>query len=392
VRILHTGDWHVGRAVRGRSRFDEFDAALSEVVGIARQESVDALLIAGDLYDHRSPTPEADALVFEVLVQLYASGIPVIAIPGNHDSALRLEALAKLLRPIGVTMVPRVLPPTHGSLIEVPSREGTEAALVACVPFVPERRFGDAAALFRATEDWYQSYAEGMGRLLSAMTSPFREDRVNVLLAHLFTDGAIPGGGEHQITIGIEYAISPSRLPSTASYIALGHVHRPQAVRGAPSPTRYAGSLLQLDFGETEQTKSVTIVEASAGKPAKVREVALSSGRRLLDVEGTLDEVLAKGAKLGQAYLRVLVDTDGPVPGIAEQIRDALPNAVDVTLRYERQEDLREETPLSSLQPRDQFISYFRREHGVEDPPEELLRAFDEVLEDAQDGHSSSLG
>lgn len=384
MRILHTGDWHVGRAVRGRSRFEEFNATLNEVVGIARQETVDAVLLAGDLYDHRSPTPEADALVFEALVQLYTSGIPVIAIPGNHDSALRLEALAKLLQPIGVTMIPRVLPPGDGSLVEVPSRDGTESALVACVPFVPERRFGDAAALFRATEDWYQSYAEGMGRLLSAMTAPFREDRVNILLAHLFTDGAIPGGGEHQITIGIEYAVSPSRLPATASYIALGHVHRPQAVRGAPSPTRYAGSLLQLDFGETEQTKSVAIVEASAGKPAKVREVALSSGRRLLDVEGTLDQVLAKGANLADAYLRVFVDTDGPVPGIAEQVRDALPNAVDVSLRYERQDVPQEETPLSSLEPRDQFISYFRREHGVDTPPAELLGAFDEVLEDTQ--------
>jgi len=139
-----------------------------------------------------------------------------------------------------------------------------------------------------------------------------------------------------------------------------------------------------LDFGETEQTKSVAIVEASAGKPAKVREVALSSGRRLLDVEGTLDQVLAKGANLADAYLRVFVDTDGPVPGIAEQVRDALPNAVDVSLRYERQDVPQEETPLSSLEPRDQFISYFRREHGVDTPPAELLGAFDEVLEDTQ--------
>jgi DNA repair protein SbcD/Mre11 len=385
VRILHTGDWHVARTIRGRSRFDEFDAALSEVVGIARQESVDAVLVAGDLYDHRSPVPEADSLVFEALIALYEARIPVVAIPGNHDSALRLEALAKLLRPIDVTVVPRVVPPENGSLVEVPSRDGAEAALVACVPFVPERRFGDAAALFRATEDWYQSYAEGMGRLLGAMTAPFREDRVNVLMAHLFTDGAIPGGGEHQITIGIEYAISPSRLPASASYVALGHVHRPQSVRGAPSPTRYAGSLLQLDFGETEQTKSVSIVEATAGKPAKVREVALSSGRRLVDLEGTFDEVLAKGTNLAGAYLRVFVDTDGPVPGIAEQIRDALPDAVDVSLRYERRDAPADETPLSTLQPRDQFISYFRREHGADDPPEELLRAFDEILEDVQD-------
>src|SRR5919197_6476198 len=349
MRFLHTADWHVGRTIRGRSRGPEFEDVLAEVVGIAIQEGVDAVLVAGDLYEHRSPMPEADALVFEALVRLHEAAIPVVAIPGNHDSAIRLEALAMLLRPIGVSLVPRVLPPDQGGIVQIPSRSGDEVALIACVPFVPERRFGDAAALFRAPEDWYQSYAEGMGRLLGAMARAFREDRVNVLLAHLFTDGAIPGGGEHQITIGIEYAISPSRLPATASYVALGHVHRPQAVKGAPSPTRYAGSLLQLDFGETEQTKSVTIVEASAGRPAKVREVALSSGRRLLDVEGTLDEVLAKGANLADAYLRVFVDTDGPVPGIAEQVRDALPNAVDVSLRYERQESASEGAPLSSL-------------------------------------------
>ncbi|MBA2359841.1 MAG: exonuclease SbcCD subunit D [Actinobacteria bacterium] len=386
MRLLHTGDWHVGRAIRGRARTEEFDDALTEVVGIARQEGVDAVLLAGDLYDHRSPAPEADALVFEALVRLYEAHIPAVVIPGNHDSALRLEALAKLLAPIGVTVVPRVTPPDQGGLVEVPAQDGTEAALVACVPFVPERRFGDAAALFRATEEWYQGYAEGMGRLLAAMTEPFREDRVNVLLAHLFTDGAIPGGGEHQITIGIEYAISPSRLPPTASYVALGHVHRPQAVRGAPSPTRYAGSLLQLDFGEMEQTKSVAIVDASPGRPAKVREIPLFAGRRLIDVEGSLDEVLAKGRDLPDAYLRVFVSTDGPVPGMAAQIRDALPNAVDVSLRYERTEAKDEGRPLSSLQPRDQFLSYYRREHGVDDVPHTLVRAFDEVLEDIGQG------
>src|SRR5215218_9758101 len=111
MRLLHTGDWHVGRAIRGRSRTPEFDQALSEVVAIAVHEGVDAVLVAGDVYDHRSPVPEADALVFETLVRLYEAGIPAVIIPGNHDSAVRLGALARLLRPIGVTVVPRVVPP-----------------------------------------------------------------------------------------------------------------------------------------------------------------------------------------------------------------------------------------------------------------------------------------
>src|SRR5438093_2219952 len=109
MRLLHTADWHVGRTIRGRSRTEEFSDALHEVVGIAGQEGVDAVLIAGDLYDHRSPAPDADALVFEALVRLYEAHIPVVAITGNHDSAVRMEALARLLKPIGDPRLARLV-------------------------------------------------------------------------------------------------------------------------------------------------------------------------------------------------------------------------------------------------------------------------------------------
>jgi exonuclease SbcD len=381
VRFLHTSDWHVGRAIRGRSRNDEFAAALDEVVGIAVEEGVDAVLLAGDVYEHRAAAPEADSIVFEALLSLHDAGIRVVAIPGNHDSAVRLEALGKLLRPIGTEIVPRVAPPDRGGIVEVPSRDGSEAAEVACVPFVPERRFGDAAALFEASETWYQSYADGMGEVLAAMARGFTPGRVSVILGHLFTDGALvrPGGGERELTIGIAYAISPARLPGEVSYIALGHVHMPQAVKGSAAPARYAGSLIQLDFGEAGQRKSVVIVDASPGKPARVREVALSAGRELRDVRGTLDEVLAMADEVGDAFLRVFVKTDGPVPGIADRVRESLPNALDVHLEYERTERPATGEPVSALHPRDQFVAYFRSQHSAE-PTEELLEAFDEVL------------
>jgi DNA repair protein SbcD/Mre11 len=380
MRLLHTADWHVGKAIRGRSRLEESAAALAEVTGIAVDEGVDAVLVAGDVYEQRAAAPEADAIVFETFVRLSEAGIPVVVIPGNHDSALRFEALGKLLAPIGVTVVARVAPPDGGGVLEVPARDGSDAALIACIPFVPERRFGDAAALFDATEAWYRSYAHGMGELLAAMARAFRPDRVNVALGHLFTDGALVGGGERELTIGMAYAVSPGRLPGTAQYVALGHVHRPQAVPAAPAPTRYAGSVLQLDFGERDQTKSVSIVDASPGRPAKVREVELTSGRRLLDLHGTLDEVAARAGDVGDAFLRVFVSTDGPVPGIADRIRDDLPNALDVHLVYERAEaDGRAGAPVSSLAPRDQFLAYYRSQHGA-DPDERLLESFDEVL------------
>jgi DNA repair protein SbcD/Mre11 len=380
VRFLHTADWHVGKTIRGRSRLDETAAALDEIIAIAGDEDVDAVLVAGDIYDQRAAAPEADAIVFETLVRLHAARIPAVVIPGNHDSALRLEALGKLLAQIDVTVAARVAPPEHGGIVELPSRDGGEAAFVACVPFVPERRFGDAAALFDASETWYQSYAHGMGELLGAMAAGFRLDRINIVLAHLFTDGAVVGGGERELTIGMAYAIPPGRLPATASYVALGHVHKPQAVRAAPAPTRFAGSPLQLDFGERDQAKSVTIVDASPGLPAKVHEIGLSSGRRLIDLRGSLDEVVARARDVGDAFLRVFVSTDGPIPGIAERVREDLPNALDVHLVYERTDDRRPAgAPVSSLAPREQFLAYLRAQHGAE-PDDALVDAFDEVL------------
>lgn len=379
MRLLHTADWHVGKAIRGRSRLDEFGAALDEVVGIAVEEGVDAVLLAGDVYEHRAPAPEADVVVFEAFVRLHEAGIPLVAIPGNHDSAVRFEALAKLLEPLGMRLVPRVFRPEEGGVVEVPSRDRTAAALVACVPFVPERRFGDAAALFDASESWYASYAQGMGNLLAEYANAFRSDRVNVLLAHLFTDGALIGGGERELTIGMAYAIPPSRLPAEAGYIALGHVHKPQAVGGSPAAARYPGSILQLDFGEAEQAKSVCVVDAVPQKPAKVREVGLSAGRRLLDLRGSLDEIAARSGEVGDAYVRVFLEVDGPSPGLADRVRETLPNALDVHLVYDRHERGPAGEPVSSLTPRDQFVAYYRNQHAAE-PPEELLGAFDEVL------------
>src|SRR5439155_22531570 len=173
-------------------------------------------------------------------------------VPGTHAPWQRLEALWRPLSPPGIPAVPRVLRPTEGGVVEIASRDGSEACLVACLPFVPERRFGDAAALFDDRASAYVDYDAGMGRVMAGMAAAFRPDRVNVLMGHLMIHGARLGGGEQELTIGMAYAVAPSRLPGTANYVALGHVHRPQAVPSAPSPTRFAGSLLQLDFGEVD--------------------------------------------------------------------------------------------------------------------------------------------
>ena len=382
MRILHTGDWHIGRSIRGRSREDEFAGALDEVVGIATDEGVDALLIAGDIYDQRAVTPDADRLVFDALLRLNAAGIPVVAVPGNHDSATRLEALAPLLERIDVSLVCRMLPPISGGAVTVPARDGSHSALIACLPFVSPRRFSTATQLFDDVSAGYVDFDQGMGDLLAAYAGSFDESGINIVLGHLFVSGAQPGGGEREITIGADFAVSRARLPATANYVALGHIHKPQAVRGAPGPTRYCGSLIQLDFGERDQAKSVVVVDALPGRRAQTREIPITAGRRLTDVSGTLDELAALAPGVGNAYLRATVKVEHPVPGIADRVRELLPNVLDVRLDYEREEaDGR--PSLRGMQPSEQFVAYYRDHHGTE-PAEELMAAFAHVYEEVR--------
>lgn len=381
MRFLHTADWHLGRTLRGRSRVDELERALGQVVDMAKAEDVDAVLVAGDIYDQRVLSADADRLVFETLLKLYSNGIKVVAVPGNHDSAPRLGAIAPVLDHIGTSVVSKVRRPETGGLVEVPAKDGSHAALVACIPFVSPRRFSDAASEFTDIATGYNEFDDGMGSLLAAYEKHFRSDTVNVVLAHLFVSGAKPAGSERQITLGADYAVSAMRLPAKATYVALGHIHRPQKVPGAPCEARYSGSLIQLDFGERGQDKGVVLVEAVPGKPPKAKTLQITAGRQLLDVETTVDELDALAEKVGDAYLRVNLKADTPIPGLGDRVRQALPNALDVRLVLPEQEGEDVKKTLKGLDPREQFVAYYTAEHSAE-PADELLVAFDRVHEE----------
>ncbi len=381
MRFLHTGDWHVGRSIRGRSRIDEFDAALRQVVEVAVDEAVDCVLVAGDVHDQRAVTADADRLIFETFIRLHENAIPVVVIPGNHDSAARLEAFAPLLDRVGTRAVAKMRHPNQGGVVEIASRAGDETAIVACLPFVSPRRFLDGAAEFEDLASGYVNFDEGVGQLLEVFERSFRPDRVNLVLGHMFVAGAKPSGSEREVTVGADYAVSAARLPATASYIGLGHIHRPQKVAGTGAETRYCGSLLQLDFGERGQDKALLVVDAAVGKPPKVVEVPIEAGRRLVDVTAGFDDLAAVAADVGDAYVRVNLTLDAPVPGIADRVRDVLPNALDIRLVLPERDDVDDQPSLRTLDPKSQFTSYYRAAHDA-DPVDDLLVAFDRVYEE----------
>jgi len=385
VRFLHTADWHLGRTIRGRSRQDEFEAVLAEVVEIARSEEVEAVLVCGDIYDAVSPSPDSERLLYETLRDLAGLAIQVLLVAGNHDNPRRFEALGKVSDLFGVHIQSHVRRPDAGGIVTLVGREHT--ARVAAIPWIQEGRIIDAATLLELDHDErISAYADQAAEIYRAMCRPFEKSRdtVNILAGHVFIDGsrvASVDGSERMLHVGQAYGVNPAALPSTPQYLALGHVHEPQELLSSPVPAAYSGSLLQLDFGERGQTKVVRVIDAEPCRPVKQRTVPLTSGRPLVEVRGTLDEVTALREQHADAYLRVILDVERPEPGLAQRVRDVLPGAVDVRLDYQRTEDEPDAPGLAALAPEELFARYYRSQHGVEPAPE-LLALFNELLEE----------
>lgn len=382
MRFLHTADWHVGKTLRGRSRMDECAIALENVAAIARDRKVDAVLIAGDVFDSPAPPPEAEKLVYDFLARLLPERIACVVIAGNHDHPRKLGALATLLEGLRIHVRPEVRPPGDGGIVRVPSRDGAEEAAVAVLPFVPERRVVDACTVMDAEHRWYEAYAGRIEQILAALARGMPPRSVQVVLAHLLVDGARVGTGERELHLGQIYGVNPQQLPATVQYVGLGHLHRPQEVL-APAKTLYAGSLLELDFGETEQDKRVVVLEAKAGRAVTVESVPLCAGRRLRHVAGTLEDLRRMKDEVGDDFLRVTVRADGPVPGLAERVKELLPNALEVSVDHPRPEaGPAPADPRARLSPARLFSSYYRRRNGASPPPE-LQSLFEALHEEA---------
>ncbi len=382
MKLLHTSDWHVGKSIRGHSRADEHRTVLAEMTTAAAEDAVDLIVVAGDLYETAAPSAESETIVNQALLDL-AEVAPVVAVAGNHDNPRRLAAIAPLLKLGRITMATTPRSPADGGVVTL-SAGGVEID-VALVPFVSQRGIVRAADLMdNAAFENAQSYAERLHRILAALSDGFRADRVNLIVGHLFVHGGSTGGGERQAHLVDEYGISAVDFPTTAAYVALGHLHRPQQIPG-PTAIHYCGSPLQLDFGETDQLKGVNIVDLEPGLPAKVRARTLSAGRPLRTLRGTLADVTAQvdslgPEELGRGWYRVRLDEPSRV-GLAEEVRAMIgPTVVDI--RVEHAEIPRSRPTRTERTPRELFADYLS-ERGVEDPKVEqrFAELHDELMD-----------
>ena len=330
MRFMHTADWHVGKVLKGRDRLDEQRDVLAEIAAVAERSQVDAVLVAGDVYDTAAPSAQAQKLVIQTLLRLRRTGAEVIVIAGNHDHGGTFEAYRPLMGEVGITLVGQTRPPDQGGVVRFRARSG-EDVQVAVLPFLTQRYAVRAAEIVSQTpSENVRAYDEMVRRVVSALTAGFSADTVNLLMAHLTCIGGTFGGGERSAQSIFEYSVPAAIFPVSAHYVALGHLHRRQSLP-APCPVHYSGSPIAIDFGEQANTSVVCLVEASPSVPARVTDIPIAAGRRLRTVRGTLGELEAQAASLRDDYLRVWLREPARA-GLRDDTVAILPNALEVRI------------------------------------------------------------
>lgn len=361
MRLLHTADWHAGRTLHGVDRTPEVAGALREIADIALTERVDAILVAGDVFDSRNPSAAAEEAVYDFFLTTGAAGIPSVVIAGNHDAPARLDAIAKVLRLTGVHVVGGFKPAGEGGLVRLTA--GGAELRVAALPFLSERRMVSAAALMEESAGQRRgTYRKGMRTLVNNLTQSFDHRGVNVLLMHTTFEGATLTNSEYVFHCTSSYTVPPTLLPESANYAALGHIHKPQSVMSVPSnKARYSGSPLQLDFGEVGDEKGVLLVEAAPGKPTEVTTVPISAGKRLHRLVVKEEELDARMQELAEVegWLKLVVRLSAPKPGLKERLQHHLENllVVEQLLPGESEQDL-EVVDLRALSLVDAYRAY----------------------------------
>lgn len=288
MRILHTGDWHLGKNLEGASRMDEQELFLNDFVDIVEKNKVDLVIIAGDVYDNSNPPARAEKMFYDTLKKLSKNGERLIlVIAGNHDNPERLVAAGPLAMEHGIIMsgTPKTVIQCgeYGQHKVINSGEGfieveinNERAVILTVSYPSEKRLNEVLyGEMDSDEDRVKTYGERIKSLFDSLEKNYRSDTINLVVSHLFAMGSEEGGSERSIQLGGSYIVNGSCFPKEAQYIALGHVHKPQIVPGTNKKARYSGSPLHYNKNEINITKKCFIIDVKANEECVVNEIEL---------------------------------------------------------------------------------------------------------------------
>ncbi len=377
MKILHTSDWHLGKRLSERERLPEQIEILDEIVGICEERQVEVVLVAGDVFDTYLPPAEAEEVFFRAVKRL-AAGRAVVVISGNHDDGVRLAAAAPIAAEEGVYIFGRGIPHPRedGPVRVVQSGENFlllenkagERVYLNILPYPNEARLKE--------DKTEESYAEKTKRWIAAGDAAYDGTAAHILLSHLFVTGGRVSESERAIDLGGARAVPAENFPATG-YVALGHLHRRQTIRGN---IHYSGSPLQYSFDEANTRKCVLLFETHGTEVSPPEEIPLTRGKKLVRLEANslADAILVLGKNLG-SYVELTLHLASPLTAAEnEQLRAANEGLVSLKIVFNT-ETQAELVRRSELDAGDLFTQYYRSRYP-EDPAPELKALFLELL------------
>lgn len=395
MKLLHTSDWHLGRSLYGRKRHAEFEAFLSWLVTTLRDEQVEALLIAGDVFDTSTPGTTAQQQYYQFLAQVAGSSCRhVVVIAGNHDSPTFLNAPQTLLRALNVHVIGKASSPEDEVLVL--RHQGVPELIVCAVPFLHDRELRTVES-GETPEDKDQRLVAGIHDHYARVFAKAEQERAAhldlpvVAMGHLFTTGGAvqEGEGVRNLYVGALGQVSSALFPSTLNYVALGHLHVPQQVKGGPL-IRYSGSPLPMGFGEAAQQKSVVLVDlTAAGTTARL--LPIPTFQKLVSLQGdwaTLQERLQELCAVDTSvWLEVTYTGAELVENLQQQLEEIISGAPLELLRVKNARWAptvpRLQHPaetLEELSPKEVFQRCLEHYQVPKAQQPELLQAYQEVL------------
>ena len=398
MRVLHTSDWHIGRTLYGRKRYEEFEAFLTWLAETIQQNEINALLVAGDVFDTSAPSNRAQELYYRFLCRVAASSCRhVVVVAGNHDSPSFLNAPKELLKALNVHVVGSSTESLEDEVMVLRNGQDVPELIVCAVPYLRDRDIRVAEA-GESVEDKERKLIEGI-RIHYAAVAALAEQKREVLgadipivgMGHLFTAGGqtVEGDGVRELYVGSLAHVTSRIFPDCFDYLALGHLHVPQKVNGSET-IRYSGSPLPMGFGEAKQQKSVCQAEFQS-KSACVKLIDVPVFQKLERVKGDWDgishRILELAATESQGWLEVIYEGDGVLGDLRERLEASISGTPMEILRIKNNRiidrvlgQIHEEETLDDLNVNDVFERCLVIHEVPEDQRPELLRAYQETL------------
>jgi len=320
MKFIHTSDWHIGRQFHNVSLLDDQRFVLDQLVDIIRHQHIDALIIAGDIYDRSIPPANAVELLDDVLKIICLDlSVPVIMIPGNHDSAQRLGFGSQQLKQAGLHILADLSKVAEPVVIK--NKDKNETCNFYGIAY------NDPEHVRNQFDVSIADYQQAHVFLVNLIKLNKNQQQANIIISHCFVDGAEESESERPLSIGGTDRISAD-LFKEFDYAALGHLHGPQ-YKGEKY-IRYSGSLLKYSFSEQHHNKGVTLVELENNKLKGISHLPLTPLRNMRVIEGALEEILQQGRVDPDAedYLLVrLTDTHAILDAMGK-LRDVYPNVL----------------------------------------------------------------